>query len=163
MLRRENTRDQGFESDGSCRVVEGVRGGPHEEGLQQHETPDCGFSGSLLLCKENVTESSRQLGSRSTLRGHWPSAWWASSGSAACGVGLHRSGARWAPALSRQGDGWKQGAAASHCAHGACTPQEQPSSHPRMASELSPALQRSHYLEKENWSYTLGVLPPDFS
>ena len=51
-----------------------------------------------------------------------------------------------------------RGCSFSH-ARGVCTPQEWPSCHPRMASELSSAIQRSHYLEKENWSYTLGVLP----
>lgn len=62
MLRREDTRDQGFKSDGSCHVVKGVREGAHEKGLQQHATPEGGFSGSPLPCQENVAEPTRQLG-----------------------------------------------------------------------------------------------------
>lgn len=56
MLRRENTRDQGFKSDRSCHVVEGASGGggAHEEGIQQHETPERRFPGSPLLCQENA-------------------------------------------------------------------------------------------------------------
>lgn len=100
-----------------------------------------------------------ERGSWWALGGHWPSAWWASSGSTAYAGVLHSPEAQWAPAPSGRGDGWKRGAAASHCAHGVCAPREQPSCHPRMASELSSAIQRSHYLEKENWSYRLAVLP----
>lgn len=69
MLRREDTRDQGFKSDGSCHVVKGVRKGAHEKGLQQHETPEGGFSGSSLPCQENVAESTRQLGRWRALSG----------------------------------------------------------------------------------------------